>query len=283
MPVLPSLPAPEKSRYSAEQAPPLNRLDTDSISRLVADLNLSGSEKEHYLTGWLGSSSLVIIHNYQDKRGTSSGFMLTKPGAYRFSVQAITFRIPKILLWATLRFKPRTMALIAYQPIDRRAGALVQYRNIADAGLKAELEQRWREINDYLGEACWQKEHDYPLWNTLKSAVSEHQLEALFQRLSQQDKKLQQDGEFSGLWQDDLFIAVRPAGEASAIPSLLIGWRDGDDMQSYLYGWLNDEQGQPQLAMAFRPAKDEAFFTLNPFDAAHLQQARALAEIALAG
>ncbi|MBW7983718.1 hypothetical protein [Enterobacillus tribolii] len=277
MSALPSLPAPEKSQHSAEQAHPLNTLESGKIAQLVADLDITGSEKEHYLTGWMGSRSLVMIRNYQDNRGTSSGFVLTVPGRYRFSVQAITFRIPKILLWATFRLKPRTMTLVAWQPLGERA-KMVQYRNIPDAAVKAELDQQWRDINDYLGEACWQKERHYPLWQRLESTADERRLNALSAALHDGSRALQQDGEFSGLWQGDIFVAIRPAGDSSPLPSLIISWQEEDALRSYLYGWLDDNEGGQTLAMAYRPQKEEAFFTLNRFDARHLQKALALLE-----
>ncbi|MDN6450603.1 MAG: hypothetical protein L0K39_14045, partial [Enterobacterales bacterium] len=240
------------------------------------DLDLNGSIKEHYLTGWMGLCPLVMIRNYQDKRGTSNGFMLTRPGHFRFSVQAITFRIPKFLLWATFRRKPRTMSLIAYQQLGENGGGLMQYRNMLDAEMKETVNQQWRDINDYLGAACYQVENDYPLWQILEKTVTEEKADSLAATLASNGKKLQKDDEFSGLWQGDLFIATRPAGETSPATSVIISWHDGDDIGSYLYGWLNNKQGEKQLALAIRPGKNEQFFTLNRFDAEHVQRAAAL-------
>ncbi|TBM27192.1 hypothetical protein [Hafnia paralvei] len=273
---LPSLPPLDKSLHSAELAHPLNKLEEDKISQMVADLDLNGSMKEHYLTGWMGLCPLVMIRNYQDKRGTSNGFMLTRPEHFRFSVQAITFRIPKFLLWATFRRKPRTMALIAYQQLGENGGGLIQYRNILDAEMKETVNQQWRDINDYLGAACYQVENDYPLWQTLENEVTEDKADALANTLASNGKKLQKDDEFSGLWQGELFIATRPAGETSPCTSVMISWHDGDGIGSYLYGWLQDEQGKKQLALAIRLGKNEQFFTLNRFDAEHIQRAKAL-------
>ena len=152
----------------------------------------------------------------------------------------------------------------------------MQYRNILDAEMKETVNQQWRDINDYLGAACYQVENDYPLWQMLEQTVTEEKANCLATMLASNGKKLQKDDEFSGLWQGELFIATRPAGETSPATSVIISWHVGDDIGSYLYGWLNNEQGEKQLALAIRPGKNEQFFTLNRFDAEHVQRAVAL-------
>ncbi|STC90002.1 Uncharacterised protein [Edwardsiella hoshinae] len=271
-----SLPPLERECYSAADAGQLDALTCAAIGQRLAFLGEATSPQESYLTGWIGPNPLVIIRNYQDKRGTSSGFLLSIGDEYRFSVQTITPRIPKLLLWATLRTKPKTLPLIALQNLAAGDQRLLPYRSLRDATLRGKMNQWWAEINDYLGIACWQQRHDYPQWQALAEQLSIARVTALQQWLQSATQPLEQDGDYAGRWLGDRFIASRAASEATPWPSLLLTERTATATISYLIGWLADEQGQPALALALRPRPEQPFFTLNRFDAAHLQRLHAL-------
>lgn len=256
--------------YSAQEAVPLATLDVEKISQMVSDLDIANSDKEHYVTGWLEQSSIVLIRNYQDKRGTSNGIVLNRNGRYRFSLQAIKFRIPRFLLWITFRRKPRTMTLITYNTLGEQASGLQQLHNILDDELKAQLHRDWLALNDYIGRACWQLDNDTPLWRALQEEITDDALTAFTQAEWFNGKKLQHDGEFQGAWAGDLFIArgLDPS------PSVQISWRDkaNDDIATYQFTRGSDGI----LLVGLRPRKNEKFYPLNRFDADHLQQAMSL-------
>ncbi|CRG50292.1 Uncharacterised protein [Yersinia wautersii] len=74
--------------------------ETDKIRQMVIDLDVANSDSEHYVTGWMGLNSIVVVvRNYQNKRGTANGFVINKGDRYRLSIQSIEFRIPKMVLW----------------------------------------------------------------------------------------------------------------------------------------------------------------------------------------
>lgn len=256
-----------KSYYSADQSLSLSQLDNEKITQIVQDLDVAESEKEHYVMGWMGQNSVVVVRNYQDKRGTSNGLVLSRGNRYKLTVQAITFRIPKFLLWVTFRRKPRTMTVIAYNKLGEQATGLQQFIHVQDPELRERLESDWRELNDYLGMACWQMDNNRPLWRQLHQEISPQALLTLAESSWFSGKKLQKDGEFEGLWSHEQFIGRR-TGEHAA---LLLSWKDeeNEDIASYLF----ERVSANKIRIMLRPRKEEKFYPLNPFDAVHLQQA----------
>ncbi|TCQ84576.1 MULTISPECIES: hypothetical protein [Rahnella] len=256
-----------KSYYSADQSLSLSQLDNEKITQIVQDLDVAESEKEHYVMGWMGQNSVVVVRNYQDKRGTSNGLVLSRGNRYKLTVQAITFRIPKFLLWVTFRRKPRTMTVIAYNKLGEQATGLQQFIHVQDPELRERLESDWRELNDYLGMACWQMDNNRPLWHQLHQEISPQALWTLAESSWFSGKKLQKDGEFEGLWSHEQFIGRR-TGEHAA---LLLSWKDeeNEDIASYLF----ERVSANKIRIMLRPRKEEKFYPLNPFDAVHLQQA----------
>ncbi len=256
-----------KSYYSADQSLSLSQLDNEKITQIVQDLDVAESEKEHYVMGWMGQNSVVVVRNYQDKRGTSNGLVLSRGNHYKLTVQAITFRIPKLLLWVTFRRKPRTMTVIAYNKLGEQATGLQQFIHVQDPELRERLESDWRELNDYLGMACWQMDNNRPLWRQLHQEISPQALWTLAESSWFSGKKLQKDGEFEGLWSHEQFIGRR-TGEHAA---LLLSWKDeeNEDIASYLF----ERVSANKIRIMLRPRKEEKFYPLNPFDAVHLQQA----------
>ncbi|MGL9724027.1 hypothetical protein [Sodalis sp. (in: enterobacteria)] len=272
---------PPSLYYSAGEAHPLATLAVDTIDHIVSDLRIHSSEREHYVTGWMGAHSVVIIHHYQDKRGTASGLVLTKEGELRLSVQSITFRIPKFLLWMSLRRRPRTMALITYGQLGERQSPLVQYSQLTDKALKQRLEQEWQALNDYVGMACYQLENDQPLWRTLMDSLSADALAQWVASSRFDDKRLQQDGDFTGFWAGNVFISRRQG----AVPALQLLWRDAQNeiQPGYIYTLAAstaqaeaNAQAQSRPALLIRPQRAETSFMLNAFDARHLQLAHDL-------
>ncbi|CAH0199830.1 hypothetical protein SRABI106_01505 [Rahnella aquatilis] len=264
---MPAAAALKKSYYSADQSLSLSQLDNEKITQIVHDLDVAESEKEHYVTGWMGQNSVVLVRNYQDKRGTSSGLVMSRGNRYKLTVQAITFRIPKVLLWVTFRRKPRTMTVIAYNKLGDQATGLQQFMHVQDPELREKLEQDWRELNDYLGMACWQMDKNRPQWRQLYADITPQALLTLAGSPWFSGKKLQKDGEFEGLWSHGQFIGRR-SGEHAA---LLLSWQDeeNDDIASYLF----ERMSATKIRVMLRPRKEEKFYPLNPFDAVHLQQA----------
>jgi hypothetical protein len=256
-----------KSYYSADQSLSLSQLDNEKITQIVQDLDVAESEKEHYVMGWMGQNSVVVVRNYQDKRGTSNGLVLSRGNRYKLTVQAITFRIPKLLLWVTFRRKPRTMTVIAYNKLGEQATGLQQFIHVQDPELRERLEGDWRELNDYLGMACWQMDNNRPLWRQLHQEISPQALWTLAESSWFSGKRLQKDGEFEGLWSHEQFIGRR-TGEHAA---LLLSWKDeeNEDIASYLF----ERVSANKIRIMLRPRKEEKFYPLNPFDAVHLQQA----------
>ncbi|RJT54983.1 hypothetical protein [Rahnella variigena] len=256
-----------KSYYSADQSLSLSQLDNEKVTQIVQDLDVAESEKEHYVMGWMGQNSVVVVRNYQDKRGTSNGLVLSRGNRYKLTVQAITFRIPKFLLWVTFRRKPRTMTVIAYNKLGEQATGLQQFIHVQDPELRERLEGDWRELNDYLGMACWQMDNNRPLWRQLHQEISPQALWTLAESSWFSGKKLQKDGEFEGLWSHEQFIGRR-TGEHAA---LLLSWKDeeNEDIASYLF----ERVSANKIRIMLRPRKEEKFYPLNPFDAVHLQQA----------
>ncbi|MBU9857237.1 hypothetical protein [Rahnella bonaserana] len=257
----------KKSYYSADQSLSLSQLDNEKITQIVQDLDVAESEKEHYVTGWMGQNSVVVVRNYQDKRGTSNGLVLSRGNRYKLTVQAITFRIPKFLLWVTFRRKPRTMTVIAYNKLGDQATGLQQFIHLQEPELRERLESDWRELNDYLGMACWQMDNNRPLWRQLHQEISPQALWTLAESPWFSGKKLQKDGEFEGLWSHEQFIGRR-TGEHAA---LLLSWKDeeNEEIASYLF----ERVSANNIRIMLRPRKEEKFYPLNPFDAGHLQQA----------
>ncbi|EOD4131150.1 hypothetical protein ACJQ65_003942, partial [Yersinia enterocolitica] len=201
--------APEKLYYSAGDAHPLDKLESDKIVQMVIDLDVANSDSEHYVTGWMGLNSVVVIRNYQNKRGTANGFVLNKGDRYRLSIQSIEFRIPKIVLWMSFRRKPRTMELITYETLGDQPSGMQQYRNILEEELRQQLDDDWRELNDYLGAACWQIENDVPLWQQAHREITLDAINQLAAAPIFRTKHLQADGNYTGFWAGDYFFAVR--------------------------------------------------------------------------
>ncbi len=257
----------KKCYYSADETLSLGLLDVEKIEQIARDLDIADSDKEHYVTGWMAQNSVVLVRNYQDKRGTSNGLVMSRGQRYKLSVQAIKFRIPKFLLWMTFRRRPRTMSVVGYTRLGEQASGLQQFHNILDPDLKQQLENDWQELNDYLGMACWQMENNQPLWRELHREITPQALWFLADSNGFSGKKMQKDGDFEGLWAHNRFLGRR-TGEHAA---LLISWRDeeNDDIASYQFERLSSSK----IRLSLRPRKDEKFYPLNPFDAAHLCQA----------
>jgi len=257
----------KKSFYSAEESLSLAQLDEEKISQIARDLDVAESEKEHYLTGWMGQNSVVLVRNYQDKRGTANGLVMSRGNRYKLTIQAITFRIPKILLWVTFRRTPRTMTVVAYNKLGEQASGLQQFMHVQDPELKERLENDWRELNDYLGMACWQMDNNRPMWRQLHEEITPQALWLLADSPWFSGKKLQNDGDLEGLWLNEQFIGRR-SGEHAA---LVLSWKDEEnqDIASYLY----ERMSANKIRVMLRPRKDEKFYPLNPFDAVHLQRA----------
>ncbi len=271
----PDLPMPESLYYSAKETHPLSTLNEKNICSMVDDLKLTDSDKEHYVTGWMGEDSVVVIHNYREKRGTSNGFVLSKENQYRLSVQSIAFRIPKIFLWLSLRRKPRNATLITYDTIGELRSPIVQYRNLFDKSLKLKLEQDWQALNDYIGLACWQLENGCPLWKQLEQAITPAALTAWVNAPVFEEKRLQKDGPFEGFWSGNVFIAR----SKPPYPSLQLLWRDEDNrlQPGYIFTAVPDKKQDKLVpSLRIRPHRAEKHYPLNVFDARHLQYARSL-------
>lgn len=206
--------APEKLYYSAGDAHPLDKLESDKIVQMVIDLDVANSDSEHYVTGWMGLNSVVVIRNYQNKRGTANGFVLNKGDRYRLSIQSIEFRIPKMVLWMSFRRKPRTMELITYETLGDQPSGMQQYRNILEEELRQQLDDDWRELNDYLGAACWQIENDVPLWQQAHREITLDAINQLAAAPIFRTKHLQADGNYTGFWAGDYFL---PSGNLRSI------------------------------------------------------------------
>lgn len=260
-----------KLYYAAEHTLPISQLDEEKICQIARDLDSVSSDKEHYVTGWMGLDSVVLVRSYQSKRGSADGLVLTRGRHYRLSVQSVMFRIPKPLLWITFRRRPRTMKVITYNRLDTPQNGLQQYQNIIEPELKAQLETDWRYLNDYLGMACWQRENGHPLWQTLQQEISADRLLALCNAELLNSRKLQKEGEYEGLWQKERFIARRSDGAAA----LLLSWKHepSGDIASYLFEILKKGAGPTRLRLSLRPRKQEKFYPLNSFDAQHLSDA----------
>lgn len=122
----------------------------------------------------------------------------------------------------------------------------------------------WAEINDYLGIACWQQRQGYPQWQALAETLSIARIDAVQSWIQRDGQPLEQDGDYAGRRYGDLFIASRAASEATPWPSLLLTELSASAPISYLIGWLADEQGQPQLALALRLRPEQPFFYPEP-------------------
>lgn len=272
---VPTLPAPQTLYYSAGEAHPLDTLTEKTLCAMVEDMKVTHSDKEHYVTGWMGPHSVVVIHNYREKRGTSNGFVLTKDSEYRFSVQSIEFRIPKLILWLSFRRNPRTMSLITYNTLGEQISPLVQYRNMTDKPAKLKLDTDWRALNDYIGMACWQLENGSPLWCQLQQTLAPETLKTLINAPIFNDKRLQKDGEFEGFWAGNVFIARCLA----PYPALQLLWRGEDNQMQpgYVYAALPDTPGGPlKPSLRVRPNRGVNSYLLNAFDAQHLHDALSL-------
>ncbi|CAM3296380.1 MULTISPECIES: hypothetical protein [Yersinia] len=266
-----------KLYYSATDAPTLKTVTTDKILQMVVDLDVANSEDEHYVTGWMGLNSVMVVRNYQNKRGTANGFVLNKGNRHRLSVQSIEFRIPKMVLWMTFRRRPRTMELITYEALEGELNGMQQYRNILDKALIQQLEQDWRDLNDYLGEACWQLENGRPLWQRLHQEITPKAIDQVADSAVFRSKNRQIDGEFGGFWAGDYFFAIRPKSDKHPHAAVMISWRENEhDIGSYVFDQKKDQQGNISLLPCIRPRKGAEHFILNPFDAVHLQRALAL-------
>ncbi|NDL65365.1 hypothetical protein [Acerihabitans arboris] len=275
----PALPAPQSLYYSAGEAHSLETLQEKSLCDMVEDIKVTHSDKEHYITGWMGADSVVVIHNYHEKRGTSNGFVLTKENQYRLSVQSIAFRIPKLILWLSFRRNPRTMMLITYNTLGELVSPLMQYRNMTDKPVKLKLEQDWQALNDYIGMACWQLENGSPLWGQLQQALTPDALAGYVNAPVFSEKRLQKDGEFEGFWAGNVFIA-RCLGP---YPALQLLWRDEDNQMQpgYIYTAVPETRGGVLLpSLRIRPHRGDKSYLLNAFDAQHLHHARSLLSFA---
>ncbi|CNL03390.1 Uncharacterised protein [Yersinia intermedia] len=269
--------APEKLYYSAGDAHPLDKLESDKIVQMVIDLDVANFDSEHYVTGWMGLNSVVVIRNYQNKRGTANGFVLNKGDRYRLSVQSIEFRIPKVVLWMSFRRKPRTMELITYETLGDQPSGMQQYRNILEEDLRQQLDEDWRELNDYLGAACWQIENDVPLWQQAHREITLDAINQLAAAPIFRTKHLQADGNYAGFWAGDYFFAVRQPTADNPLPAIQISWRENEkEIGSYLFDLIKDEGGEPKLLLCIRPRKGAESYLLNRFDAHHLQRAIAM-------
>lgn len=269
--------APEKLYYSAGDAHPLDKLETDKIIQMVIDLDVANSDSEHYVTGWMGLNSVVVVRNYQNKRGTANGFVVNKGDRYRLSIQSIEFRIPKAVLWMSFRRKPRTMELITYETLGEQPSGMQQYRNILDEDLLQQLDADWRELNDYLGAACWQLENGTPLWQQTQQQITPDAIRQLADAAIFRTKSLQADGEYAGFWAGEFFFAVRQPTASHPLPAVQISWREDEkEIGSYQFDLINDEAGEPTLSLCIRPRKGADSYLLNRFDAHHLQRAIAM-------
>ncbi|CNK58977.1 Uncharacterised protein [Yersinia mollaretii] len=269
--------APEKLYYSAGDAHPLDKLETDKIIQMVIDLDVANSDSEHYVTGWMGLNSVVVVRNYQNKRGTANGFVVNKGDRYRLSIQSIEFRIPKAVLWMSFRRKPRTMELITYETLGEQPSGMQQYRNILDEDLLQQLDADWRELNDYLGAACWQLENGTPLWLQAQQQITPDAISQLADAAIFRTKSLQADGEYAGFWAGEFFFAVRQPTANHPLPAVQISWREDEkEIGSYQFDLINDEAGEPTLSLCIRPRKGADSYLLNRFDAHHLQRAIAM-------
>jgi hypothetical protein len=272
---LPPQPIPQTLYYSAGETHPLSTLDEKKLCTMVADMKVTDSDKEHYITGWMGSNSVVVIHNYHEKRGTSNGFVLTKENQYRLSVQSINFRIPKLILWLSFQRKPRTMTLITYNTLGELISPLIQYRNMTDKPMMRQLELDWRALNDYIGMACWQLENGTPLWNQIQQAITPTTLARWVDAAPFSGKRLQKDGEFEGFWAGNVFISRC----LSPFQALQLSWRNEENQMQpgYIYTALPEKRAAPlQPSLRIRPHHAEISYLLNAFDAQHLQNALAL-------
>ncbi|PJG64227.1 hypothetical protein CV016_03365 [Yersinia kristensenii] len=244
---------------------------------MVIDLDVANSDSEHYVTGWMGLNSVVVIRNYQNKRGTANGFVLNKGDQYRLSIQSIEFRIPKMVLWMSFRRKPRTMELITYETLGDQPSGMQQYRNILEEELRQQLDEDWRELNDYLGAACWQIENNVPLWQQAHREITLDAINQLAAASIFRTKHLQADGNYAGFWAGEYFFAVRQPTADNPLPAMQISWREGEkDIGSYQFDLIKDEAGEPKLLLCIRPRKGAKSYLLNRFDAHHLQRAVAM-------
>lgn len=272
MTVIDALSTPlQKLYYNAQNTLPLSHLDEEKICQIARDLDSVGSDKEHYVTGWMALNPVVLIRRYQNKRGSADGIVFTRSNQYRLSVQSVMFSIPKPLLWITFRRRPRTMKVITYNRLDTTQNGLQQYQNIQEDEVKARLEADWRELNDYLYFACWQRENGQPLWNALQDSITADRLLGLCNSLFFTNGKLQKEGEFEGLWHKGMFIARRNDGAAA----FMLAWQHPEthEVASYLFEILKKNTGPTRLRLSLRPHKQEKFYPLNPFDAQHLHDA----------
>ncbi len=276
---VPSQPTPQTLYYSAGETHPLATVDEKKLCAMVADMKVTDSDKEHYITGWMGPDSVVVIHNYHEKRGTSNGFVLTKENQYRLSVQSIKFRIPKFILWLSFHRKPRTMTLITYNTLGELISPLIQYRNMTDKPMMRQLELDWQALNDYIGMACWQLENDTPLWNQIQQAITPAALARWVEAPQFSGKRLQKDGEYEGFWAGNVFISRC----LSPFPALQLSWRDEQNQiqPGYIYTALPEKRNAPPLpSLRIRPQRAETSYLLNAFDARHLQNALSLLSFA---
>ncbi|CNK23911.1 Uncharacterised protein [Yersinia frederiksenii] len=269
--------APEKLYYSAEDAHPLDKLESDKIVQMVIDLDVANSDSEHYVTGWMGLNSVVVVRNYQNKRGTANGFVVNIGDRYRLSIQSIEFRIPKMVLWMSFRRKPRTMELITYETLGDQPSGMQQYRNILEEELRHQLDNDWRALNDYLGAACWQLENNAPLWQQAHQDITSDVINQLVAAPIFKTKPLQADGDYAGFWAGDYFFAIRQPTAENPLPAVQISWREDEkDIGSYQFDLIKDEAGEPKLSLRIRPRKGADSYLLNRFDAHHLQRAIAM-------
>ncbi|PJE87427.1 hypothetical protein CU280_13540 [Yersinia mollaretii] len=244
---------------------------------MVIDLDVANSDSEHYVTGWMGLNSVVVVRNYQNKRGTANGFVVNKGDRYRLSIQSIEFRIPKAVLWMSFRRKPRTMELITYETLGEQPSGMQQYRNILDEDLLQQLDADWRELNDYLGAACWQLENGTPLWQQAQQQITPDAIRQLADAAIFRTKSLQADGDYAGFWAGEYFFAVRHPTASHPLPAIQISWREDEkEIGSYQFDLINDEAGEPTLSLCIRPRKGADSYLLNRFDAHHLQRAIAM-------
>lgn len=266
----------QKLYYNAQNCLPLSDLDEEKIGQIARDLDSVGSEKEHYVTGWMALNPVVLIRRYQNHRGSADGLVFTRANQYRLSIQSVIFRIPRPLLWMTFRRRPRTMKVITYNRLGGQSECLQQYENIQETALKEQLEADWRELNDYLGLACWQRENGQPLWNAMQKSISAERILGLCQSGFFTHPRLQNEGDFEGLWHKGMFIARRRDGAAV----YQLSWQNPQtqEVASYLFEILKKETGPTRLRLSLRPGKQDKFYPLNPFDAQHLYDAMQMFE-----
>ncbi|MFT4465488.1 MAG: hypothetical protein ACMX3H_13445 [Sodalis sp. (in: enterobacteria)] len=140
----------------------------------------------------------------------------------------------------------------------------MQYSQLTDKALKQRLEQEWQALNDYVGMACYQLENDQPLWRTLMDSLSADALAQWVASPRFDDKRLQQDGEFTGFWAGNVFISRRQG----AAPALQLLWRDAQNQiqPGYIYTLAtNAAQAQPRPALLIRPQRTEASIRAQRF------------------